>query len=68
MEELIKFITEKTGLTSEQASSAVNAIKSYIKEKMPSGIGEQVSNFLDGKAGGGLAGMASSLKDKFGLK
>jgi ribosomal protein L7/L12 len=67
MEELIKFVTEKTGLSAEQAKSAVEAVGGYLKEKMPAGIGEQVSNFLEGKEAGGLAGMAASFKDKLGL-
>jgi ribosomal protein L7/L12 len=67
MDDLIKFVTEKTGLSAEQAKSAVEAVGSFLKEKMPPGIGEQVSNFLQGKEGGGLAGMAASIKGKLGL-
>ncbi len=67
MEEIIKFVTEKTGLTADQAKSAVEAIKGFAKEKLPPGIGDQVSDFLDGKGGGGLAGMAEGIKDKLGL-
>ena len=67
MEDLIKFVTEKTGLSADQAKSAVEAVGSFLKDKMPGGIGEQVSNFLEGKEVGGLAGMAASIKDKLGL-
>ena len=67
MEDLIKFVTEKTGLTADQAKSAVEAVGSFLKDKMPGGIGEQVNNFLEGKDIGGLAGMATGIKDKLGL-
>ncbi len=67
MEELIKFVTEKTGLSEDQAKSAVQAVGAFLKDKMPHGIGEQVNNFLEGKDLGGLAGMAAGIKDKLGL-
>jgi hypothetical protein len=66
MEELIKTVTEKAGISPEQAKSAISAISGFLKNKMPGGIGEQVSNFLEGK-GGDLAGMAGTIKDKIGL-
>jgi ribosomal protein L7/L12 len=67
MEDLIKFVTEKTGLSADQAKSAVEAVGSFLKDKMPGGMGEQVNNFLGGKEIGGLAGTAAGIKDKLGL-
>lgn len=67
MEEIIKYVTEKTGLTVEQAKSAIEAIGGYAKEKLPPGIADQVTGFLEGKGGSGLAGMAAGIKDKLGL-
>jgi len=67
MEELIKFVTDKTGLSADQAKSAVEAVSSFLKDKMPGGLGEQVNNFLEGKDTGGIAGMAAGIKDKLGL-
>ena len=66
MDDLIKTVTEKAGITAEQATSAITAVSGFLKDKMPGGIGEQVSNFLEGK-GNDLAGMAASIKDKIGL-
>jgi ribosomal protein L7/L12 len=68
MDEIIKFVTEKTGLSEEQAKSAIEAVAGFAKEKLPPGIADQVTGFLEGKeVGGGLAGMAAGLKDKLGL-
>ncbi|HTB51995.1 MAG TPA: hypothetical protein VK718_04400 [Ferruginibacter sp.] len=35
MEELIKNLTEKAGITEEQAHQALETIKDFIKEKFP---------------------------------
>ncbi|MDQ3021710.1 MAG: DUF2267 domain-containing protein [Bacteroidota bacterium] len=67
MEELIKTVSAKAGLTEEQAKSAINAIVGYLKEKLPPGVNEKIANFLEGKEDSGLAGMAKGLKDKLGL-
>ena len=67
MDDLIKLVSEKAGITADQAKSAIEAIGAFAKEKLPAGIGDQVGNFLEGKDLGGLAGMAEGLKDKLGL-
>ncbi len=35
MEELIQKITEKAGITPEQARQAIESVKEYVKEKFP---------------------------------
>ena len=57
MDELIKRITEKTGISEEQARSAVNTVSGFLKEKLPSPIAGQVDNVLSGAGG---------MSDKFG--
>lgn len=61
MEELIKMVTQKTGISEAQAKSAVDAIVSFLKDKMPGGIGNQVEAFVKG---GGSAGNIGDVKDK----
>jgi hypothetical protein len=51
MEELIKRITEKTGISEDQARSAVNTVSGFLKEKLPSPIAGQVDNVLSGAGG-----------------
>lgn len=68
MEDLIKLVTEKTGISPEQAKTAVETVMGFVKEKLPSGISEQVEGLMSGKdVSGGLADLAGSLKQKLGL-
>lgn len=65
MDNIIKMVSEKTGITEAQAKVAVDTIVSILKEKMPAGIGTQVEVFVKGGAGS-MDDMASGLKDKIG--
>lgn len=51
MEELIKRITEKTGISEDQARSAVSTVSGFLKEKLPAPIAGQVDNVLSGAGG-----------------
>lgn len=63
MEELIKMVTAKVGISESQAKSAVETVVSFLKDKLPGGIGGQVESFI--KGGGSSAGDAvDGLKDK----
>ncbi len=62
MEQLIKLVTEKTGISADQAKGAIETVIGFIKDKIP-GIGGQIEGLMSGNLGG-LADMA---KDKLGL-
>ncbi|MBU2018242.1 MAG: hypothetical protein KJ941_01240 [Bacteroidetes bacterium] len=47
MNDLIKLVSDKSGISESQAKSAIETIVSTIKDKMPNGIGEQVASFLE---------------------
>ena len=70
MQELIKLVTDKTGVSPEIATRAVDVITGYIKAKMPA-IGGQLDSLMK-DAGGGLGDMAGKaaggLTDMFGKK
>ncbi len=66
MEDLLKSVSEKAGITADQAKAAVEAVSDYVKEKLPA-IGSQVESFLKGEKGDTIASMAKGLKDKLGL-
>lgn len=61
MDELIKRITEKTGISEDQARSAVNMVAGFLKEKLPAPLAGQVDNVLGGAGGGG--GISDTLGD-----
>jgi len=47
MDNLIKMVSEKAGITEAQARSAVNTVSSFLKNKMPPGLSSQVETFLN---------------------
>jgi hypothetical protein len=56
MDDLIKLVSEKAGITAEQAKQAVESVVAFLKDKLPAPLGEQVTNLISGA--GGLAGQA----------
>ncbi len=48
MEELIQTVADKTGLTPDQAKSAIEAIVGLLKDKLPMGLGDKVESLLQG--------------------
>jgi hypothetical protein len=65
MEELIKMVTQKVGISESQAKSAVETVVSFLKDKMPGGLGSQVESFIGGNAGT-IGNVVDSIKDKVG--
>ncbi|MBZ0201621.1 MAG: DUF2267 domain-containing protein [Ignavibacteria bacterium] len=55
-------VTEKTGISAEQAKGAVETVLGFLKDKIP-GVGGQI----DGLLSGNLGGLADMAKDKLGL-
>lgn len=46
MEKLITLVKEKTGITAEQATSAVETVLKFLKDKLPGPVGGQIDNAL----------------------
>ena len=63
MEELIKMVTQKVGISESQAKSAIETVVSFLKDKMPGGIGSQVESFVKG---GSVGNIMDGLKGKAG--
>ena len=63
MDELIKQVTEKTGISEAQARTAVETVVGFLKDKLPAPVAGQVDGVLGGAAGavGGLAGQAGDV-------
>jgi hypothetical protein len=62
MEELVQQISQKTGLSEDQARVAAETALNFIKGKLPEPIASQVDGFLSGQsAGGGLSSMLGGL-------
>jgi hypothetical protein len=61
MQEVVKMVVEKTGISEDLAAKAVAVVQEYIQEKIPGGLGDQVKAVLNGELGD-----VSSLADKAG--
>lgn len=51
MEELIKLVSEKAGISSDQAKAAVETVLGFLKERLPEPIAAQVDGLLAGGSG-----------------
>ena len=65
MDELIKRITEKTGISEDQARTAVTTVTGFLKEKLPAPIAGQVDNAISG-AGGAVVDKVGDVAAKVG--
>ncbi|HEY1404356.1 MAG TPA: hypothetical protein VGB05_09540 [Pyrinomonadaceae bacterium] len=58
MEELIRQVTERTGITEAQARTAIDTVMGYMRDRLPA----SVSGTIDGALGGG-ASVAGGVAD-----
>ena len=65
MDELIKQITEKTGISEEQARTAANTVIGFLKSRLPEPIAGQIDNLTGQTSAGGLGDMASKVGGLF---
>ncbi len=62
MDELIKMVTSKVGISEAQAKQAVDVVLGFLKDKLPGTVGSQLDAILKGDLGditdtlGGLFG------------
>jgi hypothetical protein len=63
MEELIKQVTAKTGISEDQARSAVATVVGFLKDKLPAPIAGQIDSVIGGgeATSGGLGDMAAKV-------
>ncbi len=63
MDELVKQVVERTGISESQAQTAVTTVLGFLKERLPEPISGQLDGVLGGAAGavGGIAGQAGNV-------
>jgi uncharacterized protein (DUF2267 family) len=64
MNELIKLVTQKTGISEEQAKTAVETVLGFLKQKLPAPIASQIDSVLSG----GMPDLSKGLGGLFGGK
>lgn len=65
MEELIKQVTAKTGISEDQARSAVTTVLDFVKTRLPAPIAGQIDNVIGGRAGGAVGDLANTVGGLF---
>lgn len=66
MDELVKTVSAKTGLSEDQSKAAAQAVLDFLMTKLPAPVAEQVKSALTG--GGNMGGLAQGLGGMFGKK
>lgn len=56
MDELVKLVTQKAGITEEQAKTAINTVLEFVKSKLPPPLASQVDGVISGKTDLGALG------------
>jgi hypothetical protein len=65
MNELVKKVTDRVGISEDQAQKAVDIVVSFLKEKLPAPISGQLDSLLG--QGGSAADTVKGLGSKLGL-
>lgn len=65
MDELIKTVSQKAGISTDQAKQAVTAVLDFLKQKLPAPIAGQIEGLL---GGGGSPDLSKGLGGIFGKK
>lgn len=65
MDELVKMVAKKTGLTQAQARAAAQAVVGFLKEKLPAPIAAQIDVVLENP---GIGNALGSMRSTFGKK
>jgi len=69
MDELVKLVSQKTGLSEDMAKVAVDTVVGYLKDKLPDPIAAQVDSVLGGAGDvSNLGNVAQGLGGLFGKK
>jgi hypothetical protein len=65
MDELIKQVVERTGISEQQARGAVDTVLGFLKTRLPEPIAGQLDGIVSG-AGGAVGGLADKAGDALG--
>lgn len=68
MDELVKLVAAKTGMSEDVARTAVATVLSFLKERLPAPIASQLDTVLNAAGQGGGGDLLSGLGGLFGKK
>ena len=61
MEELVKQVAQRTGISEDNARTAVTTVLGFLKDKLPAPIASQIDNVVGGGGEGGAGDLASTV-------
>ena len=65
MDELVKLVSQKTGLNEQQAKAAVDTVIGYLKQRLPASVAGQLDGFLANQ--GAMKGAEDTAKNLGGM-
>jgi len=66
MDEIIRQVTERAGISEAQARTAVETVVGFLKTRLPAPIAGHLDSFTGGGSAGEAGGAAGGLGDKAG--
>jgi hypothetical protein len=67
MDELVKLVTEKAGISQDQAQKAVTTVLGFLKQKLPAPVAGELDKVTAGGGdAGGLGGMEKEAESALG--
>jgi hypothetical protein len=61
MEELVKQVAQRTGISEDHARTAVTTVLGFLKDKLPAPIASQIDNVVGGGGESGAGDLASAV-------
>ncbi len=61
MEELVQQVSERAGISEDQARLAVDTVADILRQRIPAPYNKYVDSFLNGEGEGGLGSMLGGL-------
>jgi hypothetical protein len=68
MDELVKLVSQRAGISENQARQAIEVIAGYVKKRLPAPLAGQVDRILEGGDASGLGDLAKGLGGMFGRR
>ncbi len=66
MNEVVKAVADKVGISQDQAQKAVDVVVNYLKQRLPASLSGQLDSALAGGSGG-AGGAGKGVGTKLGL-
>jgi hypothetical protein len=66
MDELINQVTQRAGISSDQAQKAVQTVVGFLKDRLPGPVAAQLDGVIGGQSAGGLGGQAQQAMGNIG--